>query len=421
MPRGSEASSVVHHRRAATSGPMASIPQERQHVQGLHGDRRPPAARGVRRPQARVVAAVGGLPAAALRGHGRARGDGAPGPAGPAAADRLRADAAAGRPDRRGHEQPARGRGRAAGAGPLLPLADLGDGAAALPGNGRLRVVGRHARAVVVGGAHARLRGRRRLGAGHQHRPRAGAQAHGPRAMARAAGAGRAGLRPLHGRTRARPPSLRVHARGPRQLPHGREHLPLRAARVAGRRAPGLAAGEGAARRTAAAGVERAQHDAAELRGDGAAAAGPGRGIRLDHAALPGGAQRGGLVAADVRQLRGALRAAAPARRQRPLRSAQAAPLVEHQPPGHQPGDVPPAAALRPPRLPVPPLPVAAPLRGPAAAAQRLLRHVHALLRARAVVQGDGPAAAGAAAGAWRPGAGERGSAAAWPASPTRP
>ena len=96
---------------------------------------------------------------------------------GAAAADQLRPDAAARRADRRGREQSARGRGAAARGRPLLPLAHVGHGAAALRGADRLRLVGRHARPVVVGAADPGLRRGHRLGAGHQHRSRARPQA----------------------------------------------------------------------------------------------------------------------------------------------------------------------------------------------------------------------------------------------------
>ena len=82
----------------------------------------------------------------------------------------------------------------------------------------------------------------------------------------------------------------------------------------------------------------------------------------------------------------------------RPVRALPAAPLVERQPHLHQPGAVPARAAQRPPCQRGAALPEPAPFPRPAAAAQRLLRHVPAGLRAEPVVQGDGPAAAGAAA-----------------------
>ena len=113
--------------------------------------------------------------------------------------------------------------------------------------------------------------------------------------------------------------------------------------------------------------------------------------------------QPGRLVAADLGQLRRALRTAAPAPAQRSVRGAAAAPLVEHQPSGDQPGHLPPAAPQRPPCLSVAALPVPASFRRPAPTAQRLLRHVPAVLCPAVVVPGHGHAPAGIAAGSRRP------------------
>ena len=167
--------------------------------------------------------------------------------AGAAAGHRLHRRADPRRLVGRGPEQPARGGGAAARGRPLLPLADLRGGAAALRRADRLRRLGRHAGPAVVGLPRAGLRGRHHLGPGHQHRPRTRPQAHRARTMAGQAGAGGAGLRSLPRRAQPRPPSLRGHARRPCQRAHGRKHLPLRAARAARRHAPRLGAGSRAA------------------------------------------------------------------------------------------------------------------------------------------------------------------------------
>ena len=85
-------------------------------------------------------------------------------------------------------------------------------------------------------------------------------------------------------------------------------------------------------------------------------------------------------------------------RARRALRALPAPPLMERQPHLHQPGAVPAGKTQRPPRQRRAPLPEPAPLPRPAATAQRLFRHVPVGLCAAAVVQGDGPAAAGPAA-----------------------
>ena len=194
-------------------------------------------------PQALGLVAVGDLPADALAG-----------PVGPpchrpavvagfAAAHQLWPDAPAGCADRRRPEQPARGRGARPGRRPLLPLADLGHGAAALRGADRLCGVGGHARPALVGRAAAGLCGRHRRRPGPEHRARAGPQAEPAGAEAGPAGAGGAGLRPLHRRARPRPPPLGGHSGRPRQCTHGRVDLPVCAARAARRHPPRLGAG----------------------------------------------------------------------------------------------------------------------------------------------------------------------------------
>ena len=106
-----------------------------------------------------------------------------------------------------------------------------------------------------------------------------------------------------------------------------------------------------------------------------------------------------GQLPAELGQLHRALRPAARQAAQRPLRALPAAPFVEQQPHLLELDAVPPAAPFRPPCAPDAPLPVAAPLRQPADAAQRLHGRVPGGLPAAAVVPADGPAAG--AGGRW--------------------
>ena len=180
----------------------------------------------------------------------------------------------------------------------------------------------------------------------------------------------RAGLWPLHGRARSRPP---------RWVSTPEDHASARAwarASTASRcascpaacGAPGRWSRNGSCRAGLPA-LEPAQHHAAVLRGQRRAAARADRRLRAGDDRLPRHPQRGGVVAAHLGQLRRALRPAAREAGQRRVRAAAAAALVEYQPPGDQPGAVPPAAPLRPPRQPLAALPEPAPLSRPAAAA----------------------------------------------------
>ncbi len=107
-------------------------------------------------------------------------------------------------------------------------------------------------------------------------------------------------------------------------------------------------------------------------------------------AAVP--AHPGGLRVqpAGGRELSRALRPRPRATAQRPLGAGHAKAQLEQQPRRHEPVPVPAAAAQRPSREPDPPLPGAAPLRGVAAAAQRVRHHDRAVLLPAAVAPRDG-------------------------------
>ena len=113
--------------------------------------------------------------------------------------------------------------------------------------------------------------------------------------------------------------------------------------------------------------------------------------LRARRAALPAAPGRHRLLAAGGRQLPRALRPAAPEARRRPLRAHAPGAQLEQQQRRLQRAALPPAAPLRPPRQPDPPLPGAAPRRRGAAAAHRLRRHDPARRDPAALAPRDGP------------------------------
>ena len=137
--------------------------------------------------------------------------------------------------------------------------------------------------------------------------------------------------------------------------------------------------------------VEPAQRHPRRLGHDRRAVRRARRRLRARRAALPADPGRHRLLAARGRQLPRALRPAAPARRRRALRAHAPRAQLEQQQRRLQRAALPPAAPLRPPRQPHPPLPGAAPRRRRAAAAHRLRRHDPARRHPAALAARHGP------------------------------